>query len=145
MQNLHFHKHFTQQASTLKESNVEVIQDEVSSEKTSPSQGTDECPTVVVTAITAGDTPTSDEEPPEIKEESAKEEPAKKEPAKEEPPQENPDAFECSFDDNFANFGDLPIVPSEDSKSGSEPVKMETGSDTSKGSFEDSKGAETTG
>ncbi|KAG8200260.1 hypothetical protein JTE90_021915 [Oedothorax gibbosus] len=160
-------------ATTLKEATIEVTQDEVSSEKTSPSQETDECPTVVVTHQNTGDTPTSDEEPPEIKEDSTatkvdcekKDEKEAEEKSKEpeisssavveEPKvvpaaedtaaafgesQANPDSFECNFDDHFANFADMPVDP----KAG-EQIGMETGSDGSKSSFEESKSAETTG
>ncbi|GBM92086.1 F-BAR and double SH3 domains protein 2 [Araneus ventricosus] len=90
--------------------------EEINSEITSPSAGTDECPTVVITSITGGDTPVSDEDM-EIKEETAAPEKSetKREstaPEKSDTKQEavaapaaeaNPDAFECTFYDDFGS------------------------------------------
>ncbi|KAF8763558.1 Protein nervous wreck like protein [Argiope bruennichi] len=126
--------------------------EEINSEITSPSAGTDECPTVVITAITGGDTPVSDEDM-EIKEEvappektEAKQETAaveksdtKKETAPAPAAESNPDAFECSFDDDFGSQPPPPPPPvvkesqatkSQTAKEVEQPVKMEiNGSD----------------
>ncbi|GIX72754.1 protein nervous wreck [Caerostris extrusa] len=83
-------------------SNEAETKEEINSEITSPSVGTDDCPTVVITAITGGDTPVSDEEM-EIKEESAIPEKKEEEKSPAAAPDVNPDAFECNFDDDFAN------------------------------------------
>ncbi|GIY04618.1 protein nervous wreck [Caerostris darwini] len=83
-------------------SNEAETKEEINSEITSPSIGTDDCPTVVITAITGGDTPVSDEEM-EIKEESAIPEKKEEEKSPAAAPDVNPDAFECNFDDDFAN------------------------------------------
>ncbi|GFU66345.1 protein nervous wreck [Trichonephila clavipes] len=148
-------------AENLKEEVKESdMKEEINSEITSPSVGTDDCPTVVITAITGGDTPVSDEDM-EIKEETpaaaSSEVPEKdvtassssgpgkdtasfsavgdKDGAVSSAPEKkaadafgaNPDAFECSFDDDFASQHipqEFPVAKKETSKE-PEPVKME--------------------
>ncbi|CAL1262749.1 unnamed protein product [Larinioides sclopetarius] len=114
--------------------------EEINSEITSPSAGTDECPTVVITSITGGDTPVSDEDM-EIKDETAPPEKSDTKQAAAAPEKSdtkqaaaaaaNPDAFECTFDDDF---GSTPPEAVQAAKSQTakeaEPVKMEiNGSD----------------
>ncbi|GFX66224.1 protein nervous wreck [Trichonephila clavipes] len=148
-------------AENLKEEVKESdMKEEINSEITSPSVGTDDCPTVVITAITGGDTPVSDEDM-EIKEETpaaaSSEVPEKdvtassssgpgkdtasfsavgdKDGAVSSAPEKNaadafganPDAFECSFDDDFASQHipqEFPVAKKETSRE-PEPVKME--------------------
>ncbi|XP_042896047.1 protein nervous wreck [Parasteatoda tepidariorum] len=135
--------------------NAEEAKEAVAEEGTStPSQGTDECPTVVVTAITGGDTPVSDDEDMELKEKE--EEGNAKETTPKENPEEVPDKFECTFpdDDVFSN----PPVPNDaqnqkDAKKEDqscvdvEQIKMDiNGSDSAKSAFDDAgQSSETTG
>ncbi|GFY41638.1 protein nervous wreck [Trichonephila inaurata madagascariensis] len=148
-------------AENLKEEVKESdMKEEINSEITSPSVGTDDCPTVVITSITGGDTPVSDDDM-EIKDETpaaaSSEVPEKdvtastssgpgkdtasfsavgdKDGAVSSAPEKNaadafganPDAFECSFDDDFASQHipqEFPVAKKETSKE-PEPVKME--------------------
>lgn len=121
-----------------------------------PSPGADECPTVVVTAVTGGDTPVSEDEM-EFKE---KEEPSK-ENGTSESTYQNADQFECTFPDVEESEVASQKVPSnaetvvefgqastekEPSPAFSETEKMEVnGVDTAKNFFPDSQNAETTG
>lgn len=134
-----------------KDDGAEIINTEIKA----PSPGIEDCPTVVVTSITAGDTPTSDDDM-ELK-------------GKEEPPKENDagestyrsaDEFECTFPDVEPDVSNQQVPSSSETvvefgqkKTTEEPPstfaeteKMEVnGVDATKNFFSDSQNAETTG
>lgn len=144
------------QTTAAKDVSVEDKKEEVNSKTAAPSQANEDCPTVVVTSITAGDTPTSDDDM-ELKE--------KEEPPKETEASENTyrsaDEFECTFpetdsevasqqvpssSETVVEFGQKREEKAPESETFAESEKMEVnGVDTSKNFFSSSQNAETTG